>query len=182
MGFAIRSERDRRVGHEDGRRRLGQATHFQNPAEPNKVTTCGFGRRTDAPPSFFLTLADTPMRCARVEPSVRRPHQANRQQAADDHVKYQTETRPPARYSGIVNEHVVNKIKYSVPNQSSHHPPKISFEADYGNQQKSAGNHDLNYERPARSSHGGKQHVIRGDDDEHGWIKCALPVKASDGG
>ncbi len=131
---------------------------------------------------FLLALADMPISCARAERSVREPHQANRQQPADSHIKYQTGTRPPTRYPGIVNEHVVHEIKYSVRNQSSHYPPRTRFEPEYGHQQKSDGNHAFDYKRPPGGSHRSKQDIIRGDHDEQDGIERSLPIKASDGG
>ena len=54
----------------------------------------------------------------------------------------------------------MNNIKDSVPDNGNDYEPKISLVADYGKQQKSARDDDLDDERPPRRCHQGKQYVI----------------------
>ena len=55
------------------------------------------------------------------------------------------------RHTGVINKPVMDEIEHSVANNGGDREPQIHFEAEYGEQQKPAGHHDFNKQRPAEA-------------------------------
>ena len=60
-------------------------------------------------------------RCDGFERQVGVPYQLPSQQHADERIKCQAKTRPPPRYTGTIDEGVMDEVKNSVPNKGSGH-------------------------------------------------------------
>lgn len=72
----------------------------------------------------------------------------------------------------------MNKIKEAVPSQSSYDQPKIELEPEEGNAHEHHHHERLNDQGMNRTTHHGKQYIIRSDHDEQRRIECPVTVKA----
>lgn len=77
---------------------------------------------------------------------------------------------------------MVEEIKNPVSGNCSGHQPETPFKTKYGKEEEGAGNENFSRDGSSRSRYRGKQHIVVGDDDEHGRIKGAITLKAGGGG
>jgi len=77
---------------------------------------------------------------------------------------------------------MVEEIKNSVAGNCNGYQPETLFKTKYGKEQEGAGDENFSRDRTLRSRYRGKQHIVVGDDDEHGRIKGAITLKAGGSG
>src|ERR1700704_5918938 len=86
------------------------------------------------------------------------------------------------RHAGVLDNQMMDEIKYSVPSQGSGIKPQILLESDYGQKGKSGCHGDFHSEDAPRCSHYGEQHVVGGYHDEHGWVKRVSTIQPDHSG
>src|SRR5436190_5194100 len=90
----------------------------------------------------------------------------------------QTPRRPPGRNAGVCDDVAVNGVLNAMSGESTNNDPWASLEA--GNGRDHEQRHDDGFEKHGlyRTDHCRKQHVIRRNHDQDGWIKCSIAIKS----